>query len=177
MALSGLRGKAIAGNQVDPNNYYIFGISYAVDFMNGTASTSLVRREGVIKSPRDILANHASQATSPYSLFPFGSCVYWKPPDSHKRGDLAETAYYLCSSNMCPIPGVNTHGPLTEDHREHILLTQSGSLVTTAQFEPHDLTLRRRYLITKKLGDQARSASIPSSDLWILPALSPSPSL
>ena len=67
MALSGLRGKAIAGNQVDPNNYYIFAISYAVDFMNGTASTSLAC---VIGSPRDILSNHASKATSPYSLFP-----------------------------------------------------------------------------------------------------------
>ena len=45
MALSGLRGKAIAGSQVDPNNYYIFGISYAIDFMNDTESTPLARRK------------------------------------------------------------------------------------------------------------------------------------
>jgi hypothetical protein len=95
MALSGLRGKAVAGSQVDPNNYYIFAISYTIDFMNGTASTSLARREGVISSPRGILSNHASQDDAPSSLFPFGCRVYWKPPDRHKREDLAEPAYYL----------------------------------------------------------------------------------
>ena len=75
---------------------------------------------------------------------------------------------------MCPISGLNTHGPLTEDHREHILLTQNGSLVTTAQFEPQDLTLRRRALIPKQLGEQARAASILPSDPWILPPVSSS---
>ena len=148
MALSGLRGKAVAGSQVDPNNYYIFAISYTIDFMNGTASTSLARREGVINSPRGILSNHASQDDAPSSVFPFGCRVYWKPPDRHKREDLAEPAYYLCSANMCPIRGINTHGPLTEDHREHLLLTRSGSIVTTAQFEPEDLTQRRQDLVT-----------------------------